>query len=105
MSEADRSPGDVAIREVVDDDLAVFYEHQRDPVALKMAAFPARDRPEFMAHWAKNRANPTAINRSIVVDDRVVGYVVWCAWLLAVAAVLFVRTSRSRAVTASAASA
>ncbi len=33
------------------------------------------------------------------------GYVVWCAWLLAVAAVLFVKTSRSRAVTASAAQA
>jgi RimJ/RimL family protein N-acetyltransferase len=76
MSEADQSGGRVHIREVIDDDLEVFYEHQRDPVALQMAAFPTRDRPAFMAHWAKNRANPTAIHRTIVVDDRVAGNVV-----------------------------
>ena len=76
MSEAGESLGDVHIREVVDEDLEVFYEHQRDPVALQMAVFPTRERPEFMAHWAKNRANPTAIHRTIVVADRVVGNVV-----------------------------
>jgi RimJ/RimL family protein N-acetyltransferase len=76
MSEPGRSPGDVQIRAVVDDDLEALYEHQRDPVAVEMAVFPARERPEFMAHWAKIRADPTCIQRTVVVDDRVAGNVV-----------------------------
>jgi hypothetical protein len=32
------------MREVVDSDLDAFFEHQREPEANRMAAFPARDR-------------------------------------------------------------
>jgi hypothetical protein len=42
------------LREVVEADLPVFYEHQRDREAAAMAAFPARERDAFMAHWAKS---------------------------------------------------
>ena len=39
-----------------------------------MAAFLARDRAAFDAHWAKNiLGNPAAINRTIVVDGEVAG--------------------------------
>ena len=66
----------VRIREVEDGDLAAFFEHQRDPEAARMAAFPARDRDAFMAHWAKIRADEAAITRAVEVDGRVVGNVV-----------------------------
>jgi hypothetical protein len=33
----------VVLRDVVDSDLPIFFEHQRDPEAGRMAAFPSRD--------------------------------------------------------------
>jgi hypothetical protein len=41
---------DVRLRDVTDADLPVFYEHQRDPEATGMAAFPARDWDAFVKH-------------------------------------------------------
>jgi RimJ/RimL family protein N-acetyltransferase len=64
------------IREVHDEDLEAFFQHQLDPDALAMAAFPARDRDAFMAHWARSRADPTVVLRTIVVDGEVAGNVV-----------------------------
>ena len=45
---------DVQLRDVTADDLPVFFEHQREPEANQMAAFPAREREAFMAHVAKH---------------------------------------------------
>jgi RimJ/RimL family protein N-acetyltransferase len=67
---------DVLLRDVVQDDLPIFFEHQRDPVANAMAAFPARDREAFMAHWAKIPMNETAIVKTVLFDGQVVGNVV-----------------------------
>jgi hypothetical protein len=39
------------LRNVTDEDLPIFFEHQRDPEALRMAAFPSRERDAFMIHW------------------------------------------------------
>jgi RimJ/RimL family protein N-acetyltransferase len=64
------------LREVTDADLPVFYEHQLDPVAVEMAGFPSRERDAFFAHWAKNRANPANIHRTIEVEGAVAGNVV-----------------------------
>jgi RimJ/RimL family protein N-acetyltransferase len=65
---------DVRLRNIEPDDLAIFYEHQLDADATRMAAFPSRDRAAFDAHWATNiLGNPTAINRTIVVDGQVAG--------------------------------
>ncbi len=61
------------LREVVESDLPVFYEHQRDPEAVAMAAFPARERDAFMAHWAKTLANDSALTWTIVSDGAVAG--------------------------------
>lgn len=63
----------VILREVVDSDLPVFFEHQRDPEAVRMAAFPSRDHDAFMTHWAKIRREPSNIIRTIVCDGEVVG--------------------------------
>jgi RimJ/RimL family protein N-acetyltransferase len=63
----------VHIRDVEDDDLEAFFEHQRDPEAVRMAAFPARERDAFTAHWAKIRADATCVTQAVEVDGHVVG--------------------------------
>jgi RimJ/RimL family protein N-acetyltransferase len=66
------------LRDVREEDLPIFFEHQRTPEAHRMAAFPPREREAFMLHWRKIIVAPTARNRTIVVDDDVVGNV--CSW-------------------------
>jgi RimJ/RimL family protein N-acetyltransferase len=61
------------LREVVEGDLPILYEHERDPEAAAMAAFPSRDRDAFMAHWAKTLANDSALTMTIVADGEVAG--------------------------------
>src|SRR5947207_15204969 len=61
----------VVLREVVDSELPIFFEHQRDPEAVRMAAFPSRDHDAFMTHWAKLRREPSNIIRTIVFDGQV----------------------------------
>jgi RimJ/RimL family protein N-acetyltransferase len=63
----------VRLRSVEDGDLDVFFDHQADPKAIEMAAFPARDKVQFAAHWAKIRADDTAVVRTIVADGMVAG--------------------------------
>ena len=73
---ADRGTHEVSLREVVDSDLPLFYEHQADPVAYEMAAFPPRDEAAFMAHWTKIRADATVMQRTVLFDGLVAGNVV-----------------------------
>ena len=49
----------VALREVTKEDLPIFFEHQLDAEATRMAAFPSRDREAFMAHWARIMSKET----------------------------------------------
>jgi RimJ/RimL family protein N-acetyltransferase len=65
----------VFIREVVDDDLPIFFEHQADPAAYTLADFPPRDHDAFFAHWAGRRELPNTWQRTIVADGQVVGHV------------------------------
>jgi RimJ/RimL family protein N-acetyltransferase len=67
---------DVLLREVTEDDLPVFFEHQRDPEANRMAAFAARERDAFMAHWARILIDEACVTRAVVVDGHVAGNVV-----------------------------
>ncbi len=66
---------EVHLRDVEPDDLPVFYEHQRDPEALRMAAFPSRDRDAFDAHWGRILADDSLVTKTIVADGQVTGYV------------------------------
>ena len=66
----------VLLRNVIASDLPIFFEQQFDPVANQMAAFPARDREAFMAHWAKILADESNILKTIVYDDQVAGNIV-----------------------------
>lgn len=67
------TPAIILLREVTDADLATLFEQQLDPVACQMAAFPARDRQAFMAHWAKIMSDPTMLARAILLDGQVAG--------------------------------
>lgn len=65
---------EVRLRKVELEDLPNFYEQQLDVDAIRMAAFPARDRAAFDAHWATNvLGNPSAVTRTILVDGHVAG--------------------------------
>ena len=64
---------DVRLRAVRDDDLPIFFEHQKDPEADRMASFDARDQAAFMAHWAKILRDGTVVVRTIEVEGRVAG--------------------------------
>jgi RimJ/RimL family protein N-acetyltransferase len=65
----------VELREVKAADLPVLFEHQADPVATELAAFPSREREAFTAHWERILADETVIARTVVADGRVVGNV------------------------------
>src|SRR3954467_4577934 len=70
----------VTLREVTQEDLLIFFEHQLDAEATRMAAFPSRDRDAFMAHWARimsKETNETGILNTILADDTVAGNVVY----------------------------
>jgi len=57
-------------------DLPIFFTHQLDPEATLLAAFPSRDREAFFTHWTtKIIGNPAAANSTILLDDRVAGYI------------------------------
>jgi len=66
----------VLLRDVIEADLPIFYEHQLDPVATTMAGFPSRNRDTFMAHWAKIMANASGLLKTIVCDGQVAGNIV-----------------------------
>ena len=76
---ADRMTNNVLLRDVIESDLHIFFEQQLDPVATQMAAFPARDREAFMAHWTKILADETNILKTILFDGQVAGNIV--SWL------------------------
>jgi RimJ/RimL family protein N-acetyltransferase len=61
------------LREVVEADLPVFYEYERDPEAAAMAVFPPRERDAFMAHWARTLADDSLLRRTVVSDGEVAG--------------------------------
>ncbi len=69
---------DVHLRAVAESDLPIFFEHQRDPQGVHMAAFTAKDpndRTAFDAHWQWLLGDPTITLRTIVVDGQPAGHV------------------------------
>jgi RimJ/RimL family protein N-acetyltransferase len=65
--------GNVVLRDVLESDLPGFFEDQQDPVAVRMAAFPPRDREAFLAHWAKIMADGSIVKKTILLDGEVAG--------------------------------
>jgi len=61
------------LREVVENDIPIFFEQQNDPEAIEMAAFPPREWEAFAAHWARIRADDSCVLKTIVFDGEVAG--------------------------------
>ena len=68
----------ITLREVESPDLEIFYAHQLDPEAIRMAAFTVKDpndKVAFTAHWEKILSSPEITNRTIVAQGRVIGHI------------------------------
>jgi RimJ/RimL family protein N-acetyltransferase len=63
----------VQLRDVEAQDLALFFEHQRDPVAVEMVMFRSRDAAEFAQHWAKLLADEANLKKTVIADGQVAG--------------------------------
>jgi RimJ/RimL family protein N-acetyltransferase len=63
----------IQLRNVEADDLPLFFEHQRDPIAVAMVAFNSRDRAAFDEHWAKLLADDSLLKKTVIVDGEVAG--------------------------------
>jgi RimJ/RimL family protein N-acetyltransferase len=66
----------IALREVEDKDLDILFDQMRDPEAVHMAAFTAKDpndRAAFDAHMHKVRTSPGTLNRVVTRDEELVG--------------------------------
>jgi len=69
---------ELLLRNVVNDDLPIFFEYQLDPEANYMAAFTAKDptnQEAFIAHWRRILADETTINQTILFNGHVAGSV------------------------------
>src|SRR4051794_38676795 len=64
----------IRLRDVQTGDLAFFFEHQRDPVAVAMVAFQSRDCDAFNAHWTKLLADDSNLKKTVLVGGQVVGH-------------------------------
>jgi RimJ/RimL family protein N-acetyltransferase len=67
---------DVVLRNVIEEDLPIFYEQQMDPAATEMAAFPARAWEPFLEHWNNIMADESGTLRTILFDGKVAGNIV-----------------------------
>jgi len=64
------------LRDVLESDLPIFFEHQQDADATRMAASPGREWDAFVEHWRTNiLAVPSARVKTIVSNGKVSGYV------------------------------
>lgn len=69
---------EVLLRNVVEDDLVIFFEQQRDREANYMAAFTAKDpedRAAFEHHWEKLLGDERIIKKTILFEDQVAGHI------------------------------
>jgi RimJ/RimL family protein N-acetyltransferase len=67
---------DILLRDVIEDDLPILCEHQLDPDANRMAAFPARDKEAFTAHWMMILGDETIIKKVILFEGQLAGNIV-----------------------------
>lgn len=69
-------PSLVQLRAVIESDLAVLFEQQREAEACRMAAFPPREREAFFVHWRnKILADDSVPAFTIDVAGDIAGYV------------------------------
>ncbi len=76
--EGDAVESGVILRDVVESDLTIFFEHHKDPDANRMAAFTAKDPADqaaFRAHWDKILGDDEILIQTILYHGDVAGHV------------------------------
>jgi RimJ/RimL family protein N-acetyltransferase len=67
----------IKLREVIESDLAIFFEQQLDPEAAQMASFPSRGEASFMTHWkTKVLGDDSVLVKTILFNEEVAGNIV-----------------------------
>ncbi len=66
----------VTLRDVVADDIPIFYRHQSDAAAAQMAQVAQRDEAAYLAHWTGLLADETVGKMAVVVKGVVAGQVI-----------------------------
>jgi len=61
------------LRDVTEDDIEVFFEHQNDPEAIRMAVWAPRERDAFFEHWRGILRGEDLVAKTIVSGDEVAG--------------------------------
>ncbi len=75
--------GEVQLRDVFFDDLAIFFDQQLDQEANRMAAFTAKDptdRQAFDQKWQKIRADDNIVLKTIIYKNQVAGHILCHNW-------------------------
>jgi RimJ/RimL family protein N-acetyltransferase len=66
----------VTLRDVLEADLPVLYEHQAEPEAVRVAVYPSRELDAFMTHWkTKVLGDASVRKKAVLLDAEVAGYV------------------------------
>ncbi|GGH86644.1 RimJ/RimL family protein N-acetyltransferase [Pullulanibacillus pueri] len=66
----------ILLRNVIEDDLRIFFNYQQNPEANYMAAFTSKDPSDwdgFISHWNKVLMSENIIKQTILVEETVVG--------------------------------
>ena len=66
----------VQLRDALQTDLPIFYKQQLDPEAIRMAAFPMRNKDAFMEHWSKILLDDSVLIKTILFQGDVAGNIV-----------------------------
>lgn len=68
----------IILRNVIEDDLPIFFKHQQNREANYMAAFTSIDPSDwdsFTTHWNKILTDKDIMKQSIIVENNVVGHI------------------------------
>lgn len=79
VHEREKNHRRATLRPTRDDDVAAFFDHQRDVRGHRMAGFTSwdpSDREKFAARWKRLLADPTVLARTVLFDGEVVGHIV-----------------------------
>lgn len=72
------SANDVRVRDVIKEDLEIFFAQQLDPAANYMAAFTGKDPADqsaFEKHWSMILDDEAIIKKTVLFEGKVAGHI------------------------------
>ena len=63
----------IQLRDVMTEDLEIFFENLQDQETTRSEDFPAREKDDFIANWNRILANPAIIKKTVIYDGKVKG--------------------------------